>query len=78
MFWKQYTKEDNDTGKDKHIPVLRRYCVFNLDQCEGIDKTEEEQYEPLDFQPIEAADRIVGGYLGRPSIIHQGLQACYC
>jgi len=77
VFWKQYTKEDKDTGKDKQIPVLRRYRVFNLDQCEGIDKPEEEKFEPLDFTPIEAAERIVGGYLGRPSITHRGLQACY-
>ena len=77
VFWKQYTKEDKDTGKDKNIPVLRRYRVFNLDQCDGIDKPEEEQYEPLNFQPIEEAERIVRGYLGRPSITHKGLQARY-
>ncbi len=77
VFWKQCTKEDKDTGKDKQVPVLRRYCVFNLDQTEGIEKPIEEQYEPLDFQPVEAAEKIVRGYLGRPSITHRGLQACY-
>jgi len=70
VFWKRYTKEDPETGKDKIIPVIRHYNVFNVEQCEGIDapnaaprppeSESEEDTEP--FEPIGEAEHIFNGY----------------
>ncbi|MFI4915125.1 MAG: ArdC family protein [Phycisphaerales bacterium JB060] len=79
IFWKQHATHDKETGEDITVPVLRRYTVFNAEQCEGIEvpgtDTPEEEAEP--FVPIEAAAKIVEGYAGGPRIEHGGRQAFY-
>lgn len=79
IFWKQHATQDKETGEDITVPVLRRYTVFNAEQCEGIElpgtDTPEEEAEP--FVPIKAAAKIVEGYAGGPRIEHTGRQAFY-
>ncbi len=36
VFWKPLEVEDNETGKEHKIPLLRVYHVFNISQCEGL------------------------------------------
>lgn len=79
IFWKQHATQDKETGEDITVPVLRRYTVFNTEQCEGIEipgATEPEE-DPEPFVPIEAAAKIVEGYAGGPHIEHGGRQAFY-
>lgn len=39
VFWKKITIEDRETGKDKSIPLLRYYTVFNIEQADGVEIT---------------------------------------
>lgn len=77
-FWKIYEKE-NGEGKLKQYPVLRRYTVFNVEQCDGlkdrIPSLEDPERQP--FSPIEQAERIVAGMPLPPTIQHGGRQAFY-
>lgn len=79
VFWKQYTKEDCETGEEQTIPVLRHYNVFNAVQCEDLKAPdllpEKEPAEP--FEPIAEAERIVKGYPRSPEIEHSGNSASY-
>lgn len=78
VFWKQYTKTDQETGDEINLPVLRHYNLFNADQCEGLVPPDAaEEYEPLEFEPIAEAEKIVVGYRDRPSIEHYGQAASY-
>ena len=77
VFWKQYEVNDKETGEPKNVPVLRYYNVFNLNQCEGIDVPDAAQFTPIDFRPIDAAEKIVAGYSEGPTIEHGGARAYY-
>lgn len=73
IFWKWLdtpTQEDED-----HVsPMLRYYNVFNLDQIEGIEVSDD---QTIVFTPIERADTVVAGYPKAPPIRHEGSRACY-
>lgn len=77
--WKETEEIDPATGKNKKIPFLRYYSVFNLEQCEGIDPAKIPTLEPMPegFDPIEAAEGIVAGMPNRPPINFKGDQAAY-
>ena len=79
IFWKQYATQDRDSGKDITVPVLRRYTVFNAQQCEDIEVPglPEPDPEAEPFEPIEEAAKIVAGYAGGPRIEHRGGRAFY-
>lgn len=79
VFWKRYATKDKDTGKDKVVPVIRHYNVFNAEQCEGIESPDAQPPSPTvpPFQPIEQAERIVAMYPRPPTIEHGGSQAFY-
>ncbi len=70
VFYRMFDTKDKQTGEDKHIPMLRHYNVFNVDQCDGIKSPDAAPYTPLDFSPIEEAQRIVEGFDGCPTIEH--------
>lgn len=77
VFWKQLTVEDKEAGKDKLVPLLRHYRVFNTEQCDDIEHPEEDQEKRVrEFQPIAEASSIVEGYDG-PSVQHGGHRAFY-
>jgi antirestriction protein ArdC len=77
VFWKQYETTDKETGQPTKIPVLRYYNVFNAEQLEGVEIPDAVKFEPLDFKPIESAEQIVVGYLGGPSVSHDGGQQAF-
>ncbi len=69
VFWKWLDGKDKETGKDRKIPMLRYYTVFNVAQCEGLDdKIPSIETPKLDFTPIERCEAVVSGYVGRPTI----------
>ena len=77
VFWKQHELEDKETGKPKIVPVLRYYRVFNAEQCEGIKVPDVVPFEPLEFTPLQACEKIVFGYPSGPVIEHGGTRAFY-
>lgn len=90
IFWKPIPRdpkapgrEDDEEAEDaprRSYPTLRYYTVFNVAQCAELRP---ERLQPVDnaqrftFSPLEQGDRIVGGYLGGPEIVHGGGLACY-
>lgn len=82
-FWKWYDRQERDpeTGEKaaKRFPVLRRYTVFNVEQCDGLDgripSLEDPDREP--FSPIERAEQMVAGMPSPPAIQYGGRQAFY-
>lgn len=77
LFWKEYKTADRTTGDPKTVPVLRYFRVFNVQQCDGIAIPDVTDQPPLAFTPIEAAERIVEGFEGRPDIRYEGLKPHY-
>jgi antirestriction protein ArdC len=77
VFWKQYETKDKQSGEPVKVPVLRYYNVFNAEQIDGIEAPDAVKFTPLDFQPIEAAEQIAAGYLGSPSVSHDGGQQAF-
>lgn len=79
VFWSKFDRaEKNDAGEitEKHIPFLRGYTVFNVEQCHGISAN-----LPFDntFEPIPAAQSLTDRYLTRAGIQlrHGGDRAFY-
>lgn len=70
VFWKWLKIEDEDTGEEKEVPFLRYFCVFHVDQCEGISPRFRAS-EPLPVDPAEAndaAEDIIADYLHRSGV----------
>lgn len=65
MFWTFLKKVDKDTGKEKKVPFLRYYNVFNVDQTEGCTLPVVERKE---FSPIAEAEKIFHGMPNRPKV----------
>lgn len=77
VFWKQYETIDKDSGEPVKVPVLRYYNVFNAEQMDGIEIPDAVKYTPLDFHPIDEAEKIVAGYEGAPTLTHDGGHQAY-
>jgi len=74
VFWKPLKVEDEQTGKQRKIPLLRIYHVFNSSQCEGL-KT----IPAPDEMPVAATKpaEIVAQMPNRPLIKHGMTRAFY-
>ena len=91
VFWKfiQKEKTDNDghVVRDANglpvaesIPMLKYFNVFHIDDCEGIEPKYTKEQVANNVQPIEAAEKVLRGYLGRegiPLINEKGDRAFY-
>ena len=76
LFWKQKTIEDEETGEERKIPLLRLYHLFNVAQCDGL----KEAPVPIETpEPITAAKpaEIVEKMPKRPKIKHGMTQSFY-
>ncbi|MGA2233168.1 MAG: zincin-like metallopeptidase domain-containing protein [Tepidisphaeraceae bacterium] len=77
VFYKQYETTDKATGEPTTVPVLRYYNVFNAEQVDSIEIPDAVKFEPLDFKPIESAERIAGNFAGGPAVQHDGGQQAF-
>jgi antirestriction protein ArdC len=83
IFWKWLHRfattadatDDTDDTTAKHIPLLRYYTVFNLEQCTGIDAPA--MTREAAFTPIEICEKLVGNMPQRPTITHGTPKAYY-
>ena len=77
IFWKQYETTDKETHQPIKIPVLRYYNVFNAEQIADIEIPDAVKFEPINFQPIDEAEKIAAGYLAGPAVSHDGGQQAF-
>lgn len=49
----------------RDVPVLKYYNVFHIDDCEGIESKVKEVKPNDGLKPIERAENVISGYLGR-------------
>ena len=76
VFWKIIEKEENN--KNKKIPLLRYYTVFNVEQCNDLDdKVPVTTSFERPLNPIKKAEKIVNNMPDKPIIRHQGNRAYY-
>ena len=80
VFWKWLdvrTEEEDENGekkiKLKKIPHLRYYQVFHIEDVEGVkaldlDKIKPDENEPVIFDPIEEAEKLITAYSEREDI----------
>jgi antirestriction protein ArdC len=78
FFYKTMVREEeraDGTAKEKRIPFLRRWAVFNADQVDGL--TVPPPPDPPDPERrIEEAEAVVAGYAGGPRIKHAAADKC--
>lgn len=76
VFWKLIDVEDEETGEEKKIPLLRYYRVFKVgEQTEGIEpKRKEIKFE---HDPIEKAEEIKRNYINCPTYSFESGRAYY-
>lgn len=68
-------EESSDPKAKKTIFLLRKYRVFNLEQCDGITAPAEETMEST--EPLSACEALIDSMPQRPEIKHGGDTACY-
>lgn len=66
-FWKFLETEDEETGEEKKVPLLRYYNVFHIDDCEGI-KAKHLLPLPDSAKADEAAESIIADYVAREGV----------
>jgi len=78
VFWKFMDKDDPENNK-KHIPFLRYYTVFNVDQTNGIDekKIPESAAKYNEIEKLEQCEAVVLAMPQRPEITYNDQRAYY-
>jgi len=80
VFWKIDKKQDEETGEEKTVPILRYYTVFNvaqIDGLQGVPATEIHSTTEDGAEAIDAAEWIVAQMPNRPQVSHGHTRACY-
>jgi len=75
IFFKILNKEKD--GKEVSIPFAQYSTVFSLDLVEGIETGETFGLKQIDFNPIEACEKIISNYSKMPVLKHEGQKAYY-
>ncbi len=81
IFWKTFDikeKQENGTEKNKTIPLLKYSYIFNAEQCENLNLTEENPVELKEHNPLEACETVKANFpLGMPELRHNNARAYY-
>jgi antirestriction protein ArdC len=80
IFWKWIEIIDRETGDPKNIPFIRYYRVFNVLQCDELDKHLPEEVQLNDFNPIDECQKLIDGYCnenGGPKTAVEGRAVYY-
>ena len=73
IFWKFREITDTDSGEVKNIPMARSYFVFNVEQCDELEKTRAGEIP----QPVEPDHIISWCQSVGANIRHGGNRACF-
>ena len=81
VFWKPVQKnaeEDKET-KQKQVPMLRYYKVFNIAQCRDIPENliPKSDVAAVDREPILECEAIINSMANSPTIVHKEQKAYY-
>lgn len=77
VFWKLLEGEEEETGKEIKIPLLKQYKVFKIgEQTEGIEPNQNDG-EISDHDPIEEAEKLIKGYDNAPKYTFNSGAAYY-
>lgn len=74
VFWNVLEKENDEGEVTSRFGYLRQWTVFNVEQCDGVDYP---AAITRDFQPVEAAERVVAAMPHKPGIVHLGGDRAY-
>ena len=81
VFMKRYEKKTKDVNGQETTEnrfTLRYYHVFEVGvDTEGINPKRQTAIHNPDTNPIEAAEKLIAEYIGKPEIIHGGDKAAY-
>lgn len=71
VLWKQLKVEDEATGKEKVVPMLRSFNVFNAEQCDWENGAPEYEKPAArdNVQIIESAQNVLNSYLQREATL---------
>jgi len=76
VFWKLMDIEDDESEKDKKIPLMRFYNVFEINkQVEGLKSKREIISEEHD--PITECEKIIEDYIMKPQVKYKSGRAFY-
>ena len=67
VFWKFLETEDEETGEEKKVPLLRYYNVFHIDDCEGI-KAKYAEPLPNTSEADANAENMIAAYVARSGV----------
>ena len=83
IFWKLFQrKEDGSqptTGQEagRMLPLLRKYTVFNVEQCDGLTDVPTVEAKTQEHEPIAEAEALWQAWTDKPTVTHQGNAAVY-
>ena len=80
VYWNWINSKDEDAKDEERKAFLKYYSVFNLEQCEGLEKYKEEAEENFEGEPSPACKTVVEEYLSREKTLrleHKLNQAFY-
>jgi antirestriction protein ArdC len=69
VYWRLLEHINASSGEITEIPMMRYYCIFNLEQCTGIPEDKIPKTDQIDFNPIEACEEIVNHMPNKPKVI---------
>lgn len=75
VFWK-WIQTENDKGEKENIPFLRYYNVFNINVVDGIESKSKDA-KTFEHEPMKESEAVIDGYMDRPEIGWEDLQAYY-
>jgi antirestriction protein ArdC len=83
VFWKLWepndsTSNEDETEKQRRVPILRHYHLFNAEQCENLSLPD--LYQPQEaerHQRIQRAEQIIADMPNPPTIAERGSSALY-
>lgn len=83
VFWKLWepnesTSKEDDSEKQRRVPILRHYHLFNAEQCDSLQLPE--LYQPSEserHQRIQRAEQIISAMPSPPTVSEGGSSAWY-
>jgi antirestriction protein ArdC len=67
VFWRFVKGEKDEHGRERTIPLLRTFVVFNVAQCEGLELDAIEA-PAHSWNPLEEAERVARDYIARAGL----------